>query len=451
MSFETDKQTLDDLNLLGKYKNNSVYSLYTGTVTRGGERKLESMFLHPLTDARSINNRSRVFRYFADHDFGFPFNKEEFDTVEQYINSATGTRSMMNMLQLLRSKAMYYLSRDVEFDIIRHRIQTSLSFFRKARTYFDQLSVGSSGTPFQEVVDRGRSLLNSSSVVKLLSDDSENPNFLRLLLLDRGLRCSCHQTFKAIIELLQEIDVNVVVGRVAREKGFCFADAYDDGDILVSLQGLHHPCIDGAISNDLEITATKNVFFLTGANMAGKSTLMKSFGISVYLAHMGFPIAATNMRFRIQDGMYTSINVPDNINLGYSHFYAEVLRVKKVAIEVSLDKRLIVIFDELFKGTNVKDAFDATLAVTEAIAERRNCSFMVSTHIIEVGEELGKRCDNVTFAYLPTVMKGSIPTYTYKLESGITSDKHGMIIINNEKIIETIRGEVEFSRSEMVK
>ena len=82
------------------------------------------------------------------------------------------------------------------------------------------------------------------------------------------------------------------------------------------------------------------------------------------------------------------------------------------------------------------------LAVTEAIAERKNCAFMVSTHIIEVGQELGKRCDNVTFEYLPTVMKGKLPTYTYKLEPGITSDKHGMIIINNEKIIEIIKGEV---------
>ena len=48
---------------------------------------------------------------------------------------------------------------------------------------------------------------------------------------------------------------------------------------------------------------------------------------------------------------------------------------------------------------------------------------MISTHIIEVGQELGKACDNVTFAYLPTVMKDKVPTYTYKLEEGITSDK----------------------------
>ena len=49
MSFETDKQTLDDLNLLGKYKNNSVYSLYVGTITRGGERKMEAVSYTHLT------------------------------------------------------------------------------------------------------------------------------------------------------------------------------------------------------------------------------------------------------------------------------------------------------------------------------------------------------------------------------------------------------------------
>ena len=67
---------------------------------------------------------------------------------------------------------------------------------------------------------------------------------------------------------------------------------------------------------------------------------------------------------------------------------------------------------------------------------------MVSTHIIEVGDELGKRCKNVIFEFLPTVMKGMVPTYTYKLQKGITEDKHGMIIINNEKIIEIIKGEI---------
>jgi DNA mismatch repair ATPase MutS len=175
--------------------------------------------------------------------------------------------------------------------------------------------------------------------------------------------------------------------------------------------------------------------------MAGKSTFMKAFGIAVYLAHMGFPVAAKNMRFSVKDGLYSSINVPDNLNMGLSHFYAEVLRVKKVAEAVSESKDLIVIFDELFKGTNVKDAYDATLAVTEAFAENRNCFFIISTHIIEVGEELRDRCNNFRFAYLPTIMEGVIPRYTYKLKDGITADCQGMIIIENEGILDIIRSD----------
>lgn len=443
MSFETDKQTLDDLNLLGKYKNNSVYSMFIGTVTRGGERMLENMFLHPLTDARVINERSAVFRYFRDHDFGFPFEKEEFDVVEQYITGSSSKHGLRNIIQLLKAKSMHYISNDPEFNILRDRVMMSIKFYRKAREYFEKLAGHAAGNPFQSTAELGRSLLKDARIDKLLAHPrQDNPGLVQLIVFDRVFRCTLNKQLKEVIELLNGIDLNVVVGGVARQKNFCFATAADEGEILVSATGLHHPRIEGAVSNDLEVTATKNVFFLTGANMAGKSTLMKSFGIAVYMAHMGFPIAADSMAFRVQDGMYTSINVPDNINLGYSHFYAEVLRVKKVAIEVSRNKRLVVIFDELFKGTNVKDAFDATLAVTEALAEKKNCAFMVSTHIIEVGQELGKHCNNVTFSFLPTVMKGKLPTYAYKLESGITSDKHGMIIINNEKIIEIIKGEV---------
>ncbi len=172
--------------------------------------------------------------------------------------------------------------------------------------------------------------------------------------------------------------------------------------------------------------------------MAGKSTYMKAFGIAIYLAHMGFPVAAKDMQFSVMDGLYSSINVPDNLNMGYSHFYAEVLRVKKVAEEVGAGKNLVVLFDELFKGTNVKDAYDGTLAVTEAFSKYRNCFYVISTHIIEVGEALQSRTQNLQFAYLPTIMDGNTPKYTYKLESGITSDRQGMMIIENEGLMEIL-------------
>jgi DNA mismatch repair protein MutS len=190
--------------------------------------------------------------------------------------------------------------------------------------------------------------------------------------------------------------------------------------------------------DNLTITPDSNIVFLTGANMAGKSTFMKSLGIAMYLAHMGFPVAAKEMEFSVLDGIYTTINLPDNLGIGASHFYAEVLRIRNIARELSTGKRLFVIFDDLFRGTNVKDAYEATIAITTAFAKKRGSVFVISTHIIEAGEILKEQA-NISFKYLPTKVNGTIPEYTYTLENGITDDRHGMIIINNEGILELLK------------
>jgi DNA mismatch repair protein MutS len=104
-------------------------------------------------------------------------------------------------------------------------------------------------------------------------------------------------------------------------------------------------------------------------------------------------------------------------------------------LELSRDKNLFIVFDELFRGTNVKDAYEATIAITGAFADKKNSLFIISTHIIEAGEVLKQQHSNVRFLYLPTRMKGNHPVYTYKLEEGITDDRHGMVIINNEGIL----------------
>ncbi len=76
------------------------------------------------------------------------------------------------------------------------------------------------------------------------------------------------------------------------------------------------------------------------------------------------------MEFSVLDGIYTTINLPDNLGIGASHFYAEVLRVKKVAAELQANKSLFIIFDEMFRGTNVKDAHEATVEITIAFAAK---------------------------------------------------------------------------------
>ena len=105
---------------------------------------------------------------------------------------------------------------------------------------------------------------------------------------------------------------------------------------------------------------------------------------------------------------------------------------------MAADKSLFIIFDELFKGTNVKDAYDATLAVTTAFTNFSSCFFIISTHIFEVGHALQLKESKIQFEFLPTVMKNNVPQYTYQLQKGITADRQGMIIIENEGILDML-------------
>ncbi|HVK48476.1 MAG TPA: hypothetical protein VM488_11540, partial [Pseudobacter sp.] len=288
-------------------------------------------------------------------------------------------------------------------------------------------------------VDEISKVLAHPQLQKLACTDIyQNLPLKTLAFYEHLLRNRMQGEMEEILSFIHQLDVYIAVGNIAATKGFNYATALAPEKNLLSVKDLRHPCIDKAIGNDLLLAENSNVLFLTGANMAGKSTLMKSLGIGIYLAHMGFPVAAERFEFSVREGLYSSINVADNIGLGYSHFYAEVVRVKQAAEAAASGQRLMLMFDELFKGTNVKDAYDGTLSVTEGFAEYADCLFVVSTHIIEVGDAL-KATPNIQFRFLPTIMEGSKPRYTYRLEQGITEDRQGMMIIRNEGILEMIK------------
>ena len=171
--------------------------------------------------------------------------------------------------------------------------------------------------------------------------------------------------------------------------------------------------------------------------MAGKSTFLKSMGVCVYLAHIGFPVPACAMTCSVFRGLYSTINISDDIEKGYSHYYREVKRVKEVVLKIKDEKHVFVLFDELFRGTNVKDAYDATLMVTCGFVKIKTSLFFISTHIVEVGEELEK-LEGTCFRCFRSHLKDGKPQYDYKLEEGISSERLGLTIVENEKIMEVI-------------
>ncbi|NLR58246.1 DNA mismatch repair protein [Chitinophaga polysaccharea] len=436
MSFNIDKQTVDELNLLGKYRNGSVYHLFNQVKTRGGEQVLDNIFRHPLEDAAAINERATIFRAFQEAQLAFPFDAPQLHLMREYLDGSAPRSAAVIMIDTLIKKVLATLTRDERYRRKVQGLQATIVTLKRCYSFLQTLPATTG--QYTARVGAIRDILANNQVDKLMNIDIYQPlSVSTLAFYDHLLKGRLRDAMEQVLTFIYELDVNIAVSDVARTKGFTYATALPKGKNKLTVTGLRHPCLQGAVGNDLTMEENSNVLFLTGANMAGKSTLMKSVGIGLYLAHMGFPVAASTMSFSVREGICSSINVADNIHLGYSHFYAEVIRVKQAAEAAASGKRLLLMFDELFKGTNVKDAFDGTLAVTSAFAEYQDCLFIVSTHIIEVGEAL-KGNPNIRFAFLPTVMEGARPRYTYRLQEGITEDRQGMMIIRNEGILELI-------------
>jgi DNA mismatch repair protein MutS len=449
MRFTTDEQTLDDLSIFGKRGRVSVYGIFNRTATRGGAQLLEDMFRYPLAGEGAINHRVGIIRYLAGVRAGFPFPTELFDIAEQYLANADERTRLTGEERTLGGKLAGMIGSDEVYKNIAKGVGALVRILHTLKEVSGGAAEGR-GAEESAVEESAAYRTEMATIAGLLSDPAFGPllqvsahnrlTYVQVAAFDVLLRFRHRETIRQLLRHIYTLDVYITAAKVARERGFSFARALPAGTQGTKLDGVYHPLLKDAVPNTLEITPDGNVLFLTGANMAGKSTFMKSLGIALFLAHVGLPVPAAAMEFTVLDGLYATINLPDNLGLGASHFYAEVLRVKKVAQELGRSRNIFVLFDELFRGTNVKDAYEATIAITTAFAQKKNSLFVISTHIIEAGPVLERRAANIRFLYLPTLMEGNVPVYTYTIRPGITADRHGMIIINNEGILDTLRG-----------
>jgi len=443
MAFLTDQQTINDLNLFGKSGGASIYGIFNRTKTRGGAAILEEMFRFPLSDERTINHRSQIIQQFAKTGASFPFSTDHFDPVESYLKNTDSRTKLSAQEASIAKKLSNLVAVDAITSGIYLGIDSLLKLLKELQQFLKRLDTADFSF-YKQDITAVRELLAIPGMQEVLDlplpGKVSGSDYIRY---DELFRFRHRDVVLKIMSYIYGLDVYFSVALVAAERAFVFPKALPKQQHRVKLEGLYHPELQKAVPNSIDITAGSNVIFLTGANMAGKSTFMKSLSIALFLAHMGFPVAAKKMEFSVLDGIYTTINLPDNLGMGASHFYVEVLRAKKIAQELRLGRNLFVLFDEMFRGTNVKDAAEATIAFTEAFAGKRDSMFVISTHIIEAGEILKERCDNINFVYLPTRMEGNKPVYTYTLEQGLTADRHGMIIIKNEGILEILASGLE--------
>lgn len=438
MSLIIDKQTADDLAIFGQRGKESVFGLFNKTATAGGATLLEEWFTYPLSKGSQIEERAQTIGHFIAHPAVFPFETSLFDQALFYLDMADERSRLHQGKQTLKEKMQALLGADDAYKKVIAGLVACSAILHGWRNFLEQSQTQAAGTLGRQLKDFARRLEGSALESIPLLDEKKKIDRQQVILLDNILRFEEKDLFQGMLRDIYTLDVYISAASVARERNFALPKIIVDGSDTLRYEAVFHPLVPQAKGNSLSMDRQHNITFLTGANMAGKSTFMKSLGIALFLAHLGFPVPAKSLEFSPREAIYTSINLPDNIQMGYSHFYAEVLRVKKVAQQLAEGKKLFVIFDEMFRGTNVKDAYEGTVAVVAKLYQHPGCQFVISTHILEAGEALQHSHPDIRYVFLPTILKNGIPHYTYLLQEGITADRHGMVIIQNEGILDIL-------------
>ncbi len=169
--------------------------------------------------------------------------------------------------------------------------------------------------------------------------------------------------------------------------------------------------------------------------MSGKTTFLKTIGLCTYLAHCGFGVPAKSMKLCFFDRLMTIVNTEENITKSQSYFMSEVKRVKEIVKNIVSGKKCLILMDELFKGTNFQDAYETTLAVVKRMLNIKTSIFIFSTHIFEISDAI-KEYSNVLFKCFDVKIEKNKIKYNYLLKDGISKDRLGMKILENEGILD---------------
>lgn len=433
--FEADKQTWKDLDLFDQGGRGLLFSLFNKTKTKGGAEALERILKAPCNERPVLEARREMIRFFRERNIDLQIGRKVVD-VEYYLNSTVpifpGNRldaGMYHIRNQFKESPRYYT--------VTWGVKNTVSLLRHLFELISDWRRRGCPETLVEVLAEMSSLITEKRVRALLMEMSGPLGWRDFARCDDFFRRSGKGAMRRLLDLVYEWDACVAVAKTAEQCDMCFPQYSEDREPVIRAEGLFHPLVANAVANDYSIGAAASLCFISGANMAGKSTFLKSLGVAVYLAHVGFPVPARVFETTIFNGVMTTVNLADSISQGYSHFYAEVRRVREVAAKIREKHRVVVIIDELFRGTNVKDATDASLAVIDALAGIPGSLFVVSTHIVEIAAGLQDH-PNIFFSCFSATMEGGVPWYRYKLREGVSDERAGMTILRNEGILEML-------------
>lgn len=234
-------------------------------------------------------------------------------------------------------------------------------------------------------------------------------------------------SLKPWLEVIGEMESLNSLSSIAYEHSDWAMPIFETSPPVFKTKHLGHPLLGNSrVYNDILIEKSQNVLLITGSNMSGKSTLLRTCGINLVLAYAGAPVCAESFNCSIMD-IYTCMRTSDNLEKNISSFYAELLRIKKLVTATKDKTPLFFLLDEIFKGTNSIDRHTgAKVLVTKLSTE--NALGFVSTHDLELGD-IEKSNSKVRNYHLREYYKDDKLYFDYKLRPGVSTTRNALYLM----------------------
>lgn len=434
-----DAHTLADLEIFETSGGKSLFELCNFTRTAGGARALRQRMAHPLSSPAAIVAVQDSLRFISANREAFRRLPRDFvmDKVDHYAREVLPSVRQTNPVAFAFGVFDIWANNTRHYSSIAQGVYMACGFVAGLRRFLEDEALEHAEGEIAPLLTEMRSLLNDTALARVRNADIGAWPF-RVLRWDQLFRRQEKAAMHRLVALVYQIETLVSLADATSRNGFVFPEI-EEGALRVSADELVHPLIEAAVANPLSLDQRARVLFLTGPNMAGKTTYLRAVGVALYLAHLGMGVPASRFSFVPAQRLFSTITLADDLQSGISYFRAEALRAKAVAEAIANGERVIALMDEPFKGTNVKDALDASRAILSRFADKQDCLFLFSSHLIELRDEFS---DNAAIAcrYFEARESEEQLSFDYRLRDGISSQRLGMRVLQEEGVFDLLDG-----------
>lgn len=210
-----------------------------------------------------------------------------------------------------------------------------------------------------------------------------------------------------------------------------FPEISDRGELLITAKDMGHPAIpsDARVGNDFAIDGGGKIHLITGSNMSGKSTFLRTIGANLILTRIGAPVCAEAFKTN-QPELWTSIRIQDSLAEGVSYFYAEVMRLKALLEAVTHSKRAIFfLLDEILKGTNSRERLIACKALVRFLIDHQ-ASGLITTHDLELLALAETHSEAISKFHFQEKIRDEAMFFDYRLKPGELTSTNALRVMH---------------------